>query len=113
MRLNRGGTAKLSPGYCPELDASPDLELQDATYYQSFIGILRWMVEMGRIYITCEVSMMLWFVAMPHKGHVQQLLHLFVYLNSHQNARIVFDPSYPDIDLDQFPRHDWISLFGE
>ena len=53
MRLNRGGMAPLSPGYCPELDANPELELQDATYYQSLIGILRWMVEMGRIDITC------------------------------------------------------------
>ena len=34
MHLNRGGMAPLSPGYCPELDASPELELQDATYYQ-------------------------------------------------------------------------------
>ena len=66
MRLYRGGTAPLSPGYCPELDASPDLELQDATYYQSFIGILRWMVEMGQIDITCKFSMISSFVMMPH-----------------------------------------------
>ena len=52
MHLNRGGKAPLSPGYRPELDASPELELQDATYYQSLIGILRWMVEMVRIDIT-------------------------------------------------------------
>ena len=58
MRLNRGVTDPLSPGYIPEIDASPELELQDATYYQSFIGIIRWMVEMGRINITCEVLMM-------------------------------------------------------
>ena len=56
--LNRGGTAPLSPGYCPELDASPELVLQDANYYQSLIGILRWIVEMSQIDITCEVSMM-------------------------------------------------------
>ena len=62
-RLNRGGTAPLSPGYRPELDASPELELQDATYYQSLIGILRWMVDMGRIDITCEVSMMSLFLS--------------------------------------------------
>ena len=58
MRLNRGVTDPLSPGYIPEIDASPELELQDATYYQSLIGIIRWMVEMGRINITCEVLMM-------------------------------------------------------
>ena len=113
MRLNRGGTGPLSPGYHPEIDASPELELQDATYYQSLIGILRCMVEMGRIDITCEVSMMSSFVVMPREGHMQQLLHLFAYLKSYHNARIVFDPSYPDIDSDQFPRHEWRSLYGE
>ena len=58
MRLNRGGMAPLSPGYCPELDASLELDLQDSTYYQSLIGILRWMVEIVKIDITCKVSMM-------------------------------------------------------
>ena len=113
MRLYRGGTAPLSPGYCPELDASPELEVQDATYYQSFIGILLWMVEMGQIDITCKVSMMSYFVAIPHEGHLHELLHMFAYLKYHHNARIVFDPSYPDIDSDQLPRHDWRSLYGE
>ena len=41
MLLNRGGTAPLSPGYCPDLDSNPELEPQDASYYQSLIGILR------------------------------------------------------------------------
>ena len=113
MRLNRGGTAPLSPGYCPELDSSPELETQDASYYQSLIGILRWMIEMGRIDITCEVSMMSLFVAMPHEGHLQQLLHMFAYLNSHHNALILFNPSYLDIDSDQFPRREWRSLYDE
>ena len=34
-------------------------------------------------------------------------------IKSHYNACIVFDPSYPDIDSDQFPRNEWRSLYGE
>ena len=113
MRINRGGTSPLSPGYFPELYFSPDLDPQDASYYQSLIGILRWMVEMGRIDITCEVSMMSFCAAVPREGHLHQLLHLFAYLKSHHNARIVFDPSYQDIDSDQFPRREWRILYGE
>ena len=71
------------------------------------------MVEMGQIDITCKVSMMSSFVAMPREGHLQQLLHLFAYLKSHHNARIVLDSSYLDIDSDQFHRHEWRSLYGE
>ena len=29
------------------------------------------------------------------------------------NACIVFDNSHPDIDSDQFPGHEWRSLYGE
>ena len=68
---------------------------------------------MGRIDITCEFSMMSSLVAMGRGGHLQQILHLFAYLKYHHNARIVFDPSYPDIDLDQFPMHEWRSLYGK
>ena len=50
---------------------------------------------------------------MPCEGHLHKLLHLFAYLKSHHNACIVFYPSYPDIDSDQFPRHEWRSLYGE
>ena len=50
---------------------------------------------------------------MPREGHLQQLPHLFAYLKSNHNARIVFDPSYPDIDSYQLPRHKWRSLYGE
>ena len=68
---------------------------------------------MGQIDITCGVSRMSSFVAMPHGGHLQQILHLFAYLKSHHNACIVFVPSYPDIDSDQFPIREWRSLYGE
>ena len=68
---------------------------------------------MGQIDITCGVSRMSSFVAMPHGGHLQQILHLFAYLKSHHNACIVFVPSYPDIDSDQFHRHDWRVLYGK
>jgi len=48
MKLKKGVTTPfLSPDYRPELDVSPELDPEDAAYYQSLIGVLRWMVEMG------------------------------------------------------------------
>ncbi len=44
--------------YTPELDGSAELDDERATYYQSLIGILRWAVELGRIDICTEVSVM-------------------------------------------------------
>ena len=39
---------------------------------------------------------------------MQQLYHMFSYLKSHHNARIVFDPSYPEMDFGAFEHEgDW------
>jgi hypothetical protein len=35
----------MTPGYRPKLDVSPLLDEDQASYYMSLIGILRWMVE--------------------------------------------------------------------
>ena len=86
---------------------------EDSTYYQSLIGILRWIVEMGRIDICMEVSAMSSFIAAPRYDHLLQVLHIFAYLKCHHSARLVFDPSYPDINHDDFPRKDWSGFYGE
>ena len=37
----------LTTTYRPELDVSRELNVDDAAYYQSLIGLLRWIVELG------------------------------------------------------------------
>jgi len=103
---------QFTTNYCPELDGSKDSSVDDAVYYQSLIGILRWIVEMGRIDINMEVSSMSTFVAAPRYGHFLQLLQIFVYLKCHHAVRLVFDPSYPEIDDTQFERKDWSGFYG-
>eukprot|EP01083_Nonionella_stella_P108565 315857_1 len=78
-----------------------------AAYYQSLIGILRWAVELGRVDITCELSMMASHLALPREGHLQQVFHIFGYLKRNHNSEMVFDPSDPQVDLNQFPGQDW------
>jgi hypothetical protein len=46
-------------GYRPEMDITPVLKEDDASYYQSQIGVLRWIVEIGRIDIIVEVLSLL------------------------------------------------------
>ena len=64
--------------YRPELDVSPELTPRDSAYYQSLIGIFRWIVELGRIDICLEVSMMSPYLAMPRKGYLDQVLHIYL-----------------------------------
>ena len=113
LKLRNNIRAPISNNYRPELDTSPELSSTDASLYQSLIGSLRWIVEMGRIDIITEVSMLSSFVAMPREGHLQQVYHIFGYLKVHHNARIIMDPSYPEIEEDDFPRHDWSNFYKD
>jgi hypothetical protein len=97
----------MSIGYRPEVDVSPELSPKEASHYQSLIGILRWIVELGRIDICCEVSLLSSHLALPCHGHLQEMYQIVGYLKKHHNAEMVFDPSYPEIDKSLFERKDW------
>ena len=100
-------------GYAPELDESPELNAELASYYQSQIGILRWMVELGRIDINTEVSMLASALALPREGHMDAMLHVYGYLRQKYNSRLAFDPTYPKIDMGDFKDVDWRGFYGD
>ena len=70
------------------------------------------MVEIGRVDITCGVSLMPSHSAMPHEGHLDQLFHIFSYLKQHHNSRLVFDPTYPDVSWSDFLKKEWKDYYG-
>ena len=95
--------------YMPELDVSRELNVADAAYYQSLIGILRWIVELGRVDVCLEVSMMSSHLALPREGHLEHVLHILAYLMKYHNTELVYDPSDPVVDENDFERSDWAS----
>ena len=99
----------IQSSYCPELDVSPELSVDLASYYQSLIGILRWIVELGRVDICLEVSMLSSHLAMPWEGHLTQVLHIFGYLRKYHNAELVYNPSNPCVNESDFQISDWSS----
>jgi hypothetical protein len=38
---------------------------------------------------------------------------VFAYLGLHHNARVVFDPTYPAVDMGTFIKTDWKSIYGD
>ena len=98
--------------YSPRLDGSPKLSDGQANYYQSLIGILWWITELGQIDIAFETSIMSSHIALPIVGHLQKLYQIFGYLKHQDNARLVFDRTYPTIDYNNFLVHDWIQFYG-
>eukprot|EP00980_Cylindrotheca_fusiformis_P025560 scaffold14072_cov73-Cylindrotheca_fusiformis.AAC.1 len=63
--------APMANSYRPEIDVTPELSVEQASYYQSLIGILRWIVELGRVDICCEVSLLSSHLALPRQGHLE------------------------------------------
>ena len=48
-------------------------------------------------------------LAMPRKGHLDQVLHIFAYLRKYDNTELVYDPSDPVVEQGVFERRDWTS----
>ena len=100
-------------GYQLELDVSEELNAEDMTYFQSQIVILRWTCELGRIDIITEVSLLASHLALPREGHLEAVYHIFAHLRDRHNARMCFDPTYPEIDMNDFKECDWKTFYGD
>ena len=112
-KMVKKATAPFPRDYHPECDISKELLPEMASFYSSQVGILRWMVELGRVDILTEVSLLSSHLAMPREGHLDALLHLYVYLGCKHNSRMAFDPTYPRINQEDFQTCDWKGLYGD
>ena len=63
--------------------------------------------------IITEVSELALPLAMPRKGHLEAVFRIYSYLKYKRNLLMVFDPNYPEIDHDNFPKRDWDNFFGD
>jgi hypothetical protein len=106
-------TTPTTADYRPELDQSKELGPDQATYFAGLIGVLRWCIELGRIDIIVEVSLLSRFLACPREGHMQQAFHVFGYLKKHARSRMVFDETEPAIDQSRFRDVDWSEFYPD
>jgi hypothetical protein len=63
------------------------------TVFQNIIGVLRWVVELGRIDINLEVSLLSQYLAAPRIGHLLQACNIVKYIDKYNNSNIVLDPT--------------------
>ena len=71
-------------------------------------------MELGRVDICVEVLMMSSHLALTRRGHFEQVLHIFGYIEKHYNAEMVFDPSEPSISQKDFKYVDWyLGIYGD
>ncbi|MEM7375761.1 MAG: reverse transcriptase domain-containing protein, partial [Bacteroidota bacterium] len=105
--------APLLIGYHPEIDETPYLDDSEANYYQSLIGILMWVVELGRIDVAYAVGTLSRFSAMPRQGHLQGVLRIFSYLRDHRRSRLVLDPKVQDWSDFEITAYDWEAQYPD
>ena len=106
-------SSPFSTGYRPEMDITKELSPEDATYYQSLIGVLRWIVEIGRIDIIVEASLLASQMALPREGHLMQVFRCFAYLKARHNGCLVYDPTYANFEDYKFEDgQDWVRAYG-
>ena len=60
------------------------------------------MCKLGWIDICTEVSMLSLYSAMLREGHLETSLHVFSFLKSRSNLRLIFDPMEPDVGKSDF-----------
>ena len=85
------------------------MNVANAAYYQSLIGILRWIVELGRVDVCLEVSMMSSQLHYPEKVIRSKFCTFFAYLKKYHNTELVYDPSNPVVAENDSKRRDWAS----
>ena len=112
-KLKRSPTYSWPTNYMAKDNESPELPPTLASYYQHLIGILHWIVELGRVDQVTEVSLLASHMAMPRRGHLNAALHVRAHLKSQSNARMVFDPTYLDVYHQAFKRQDWVHFYGD
>jgi hypothetical protein len=111
--LRKRTPSPMESNYRPELDVSPVLGPEKANYYQSQLGILRWIVELGHIDIATEVSMLAAHNALLREGHFAGVVRIYSYLKTKPNAQLILDPTYADINHDSFPQQNWTDVYGD
>ena len=80
--LKRNPTYSWPTNYMTEDDESPELPPMLASYYQHLIGILHWIVELGRVDLVTKVSLLASLMAMPRCGHLDAALNIIAHLKS-------------------------------
>ena len=78
--------APLQKNYRPEIDMIEELGEDDAAYYHSLIRVLKLIVELGKVDINTEVSMLTSHLALPQSGHLDTVFHIFSYLKEKHNS---------------------------
>ena len=92
-------------------ELGPDM----ASRYLQIIGIFRWAVEIERVDIFLEVSLLSQYQSGPRLGHMEVLYNVFAYIKKHKDVgNLAYDSKTPEVDESAFNNNaDWEDFYGD
>ena len=75
--------------------------------------MLRWAVELGRVDILLVTALMSIHLALPLRGHWEQLYHIFGYLKAHPKRNLFFYLQHPKVDERAFKEYDRYDFYQD
>ena len=100
-------SSPLSKGDHPELDTSELLEMEETKIYQSMIGALQWVIQIGRFDIATAVMTLSRFRAAPRRGHLDRVKRVYGYLSKMRHGAIRIRTELPDFSDIPEKHYDW------
>ena len=94
-------TTPCVPGDHPELDDSEMLNDDEHRKFQMLVGILNWIVTIGRFDVAYATMSLARFTAAPRRGHLNRALQVFGYLKKRPNRRFCIDSGDPTYENDE------------
>ena len=71
------------------------------------------MIKLERIIITTKVLLLSSNVALPREGHLEAAVHVIAHVGQRCNSRLVYKPSYPEIDHSVIKDCDWSEFYRD
>ena len=103
----------MAPSYHSAEDTTQELNAAGLQTYQELIGILIWVVGIGRIDLLMEVPLLSSHLLLPRVGHLKAVYRVFRYLKQVPESRISLDPQKPTISEDCFQIFDWEDFYSD
>ena len=70
-----------------------------------------WAVELGRVEILLEVTLLSTHLILPREGHLQRVYHIFGCLKKSPRRRVFMDQDQRNIDESRSKKFDWVDFY--
>ena len=78
--------------------------------YKQFFGIACLIIELGRVDILYEVSLLTIHLNMPQKGHMQVMMGVFVYIYKAYGKTVIVDTIIPKVYTLMEIKTNWFNI---